>query len=205
MATIAYLRVSTGDQDVESQRHALLRDSGLAGFDRVYSDEGVSGAVPAMERKGFADLVDYAREGDVVYVAAVDRLGRDAIDVQTTVRNLLTKGVALEVRGLGRMVRGQGVSELILAVLAQVADMERNRIAERTRAGREAARTSLAATGRTHRGKAGLGRPAGRTGNGGNVSPAEVVEWRKASSASISVTAQHFSISESTVKRYCRL
>ncbi|WP_157272146.1 hypothetical protein [Azohydromonas aeria] len=45
------------------------------------------------------------------------------------------------------------VGELILAVLAQVADMERQRIVERTTADRATARAALAATGRTHRGQ----------------------------------------------------
>jgi putative DNA-invertase from lambdoid prophage Rac len=161
----------------------------------------VSGAIPAAQRPGFSALLAYAREGDTVHVYAVDRLGRDAIDVQSTVRELLRKGVAVEVHGLGRIA--QGVGELILAVLAQVADMERQRIRERTEAGRVVARESLARTGKTHRGKASMGRPAGRAAGGVVVDPAEVVAWRKAHGASIAATAQQFGISDSSVKRYC--
>lgn len=69
---------------------------------------------------------------------------RDVLDVQSTVRFLLGKGVAVHVQGLGVIAKGAG--ELILAVLAQVADMERQRIAERTAAGRHVARKSLART-----------------------------------------------------------
>ena len=127
-------------------------------------------------------------------VYAVDRLGRDALDVQATVRRLLDKGITLEVRGIGTI--GRGVGELILAVLAQVADMERRRILERTQDGRERARAALEATGRTHRGKASLGRPKAADG-------AEVAAWRKAEHASISRTAAKFGLSEATVKRYC--
>jgi putative DNA-invertase from lambdoid prophage Rac len=58
------------------------------------------------------------------------RLGRDAIDVKTTIRALLRKGVTLEVNGLGCIA--PGVGELIVAALAQVADMERARINART-------------------------------------------------------------------------
>lgn len=189
MSRIAYFRVSSSDQSIEAQRTALG-----GRFDKEFSDEGVSGAVPAAKRPGFAELLRYVREGDTVCVYAVDRLGRDAIDVQTTVRALVDRGVSVEVRGLG--VIGRGVGELILAVLAQVADMERQRIVERCEAGREAARAALEATGKTHRGKASLGRPA-------KVDAEAVKTWRSANSASIAATAEHFGVSVATVKRAC--
>lgn len=186
---IAYYRVSTNDQSVEAQRHAMG-----GAFDREFSDEGVSGGTQAATRPGFAKLLEVVRDGDVVCVYAVDRFGRDALDVQATVRRLLEQGVAVEVHGLGTIARGVG--ELILAVLAQVADMERRRITERTQAGRKAARASLEATGRTHRGKESLGRPMAADGGA-------VVAWRRSNGASIKGTAAHFGISEATVKRYC--
>jgi putative DNA-invertase from lambdoid prophage Rac len=189
MARIAYYRVSTADQTIESQRHAMGGD-----FEEEFEDVAVSGAVPAAQRPGFAKLLAYIRRGDTLYVYAVDRLGRDALDVQATVRALLAKGVAVEVHGLGRMAKGVG--ELILAVLAQVADMERSRIAERTAAGRAQAREALSATGKTHRGKVSLGRPKERD-------PLEVATWRLEQGASIAETAAHFGLSGATVKRYC--
>jgi putative DNA-invertase from lambdoid prophage Rac len=191
-ARIAYFRVSTSDQSIEAQRGALGGN-----FSKEFSDEGVSGATPAAQRPGFAALLAYAREGDTVCVYAVDRLGRDALDVQATVRRFLEHGIAVEVHGLGLIARGVG--ELILAVLAQVADMERKRIIERTQQGRQTAREALAATGLTHRGKKSLGRPLG-------ADPVAVKGWReqqKPRRASIAETAEHFGLSPATVKRYC--
>jgi putative DNA-invertase from lambdoid prophage Rac len=188
MHRIAYYRVSTGDQSIESQRLALGGD-----FDQEFSDEGVSGGTLAAKRPGFADLLSKVRSGDRVHVYAVDRLGRDALDVQATVRLLIDKGVTVDVHGLGPI--GRGVGELILAVLAQVADMERQRIKERTQAGRAAARAALEATGRTHRGKESLGRPMAQDA-------AVVVAWRRENGASIAQTARHFNLSPATVKRY---
>lgn len=190
MSRIAYYRVSTADQSIESQRAALG-----GGFDKEFQDEGVSGSVQAANRPGFADLLSYVREGDSVHVYAVDRLGRDALDVQATVRALMGRGVAVEIQGLGRIAAGVG--ELILAVLAQVADMERKRIMERTAVGREVARDMLARTGKTQHGKTSLGRPKA-------ADAAEVKAWRVASSASIPETAKHFGIGTATVKRYCK-
>jgi len=189
MSHLAYYRVSTSDQSIEAQRLAMGGP-----FDKEFKDEGVSGGVPAAQRPGFAALLTYIREGDTLHVYAVDRLGRDALDVQAMVRALLDRGVAVEVHGLGRIAKGAG--ELILAVLAQVADMERQRIRERTEAGREAARQSLAATGFTHRGKASLGRP--KAGDA-----AAVASWRQEHGASIAATAARWGLSTATVKRYC--
>ena len=192
MSKIAYYRVSTGSQSIATQRAALTE--GIT-FDKEFQDEGVSGAIPAMHRPGFAAMSQYIREGDTLYVYAVDRLGRDAIDVQTTVKALLARGVIVEVRGLGRIAGGAG--ELIIAVLAQVADMERQRIIERTTAGRELAKVTHAATGRTHKGKATLGRPA-------TIDDNAVKAWKETNKATVSATAKHFQISESSVKRACK-
>ena len=186
---IAYYRVSTRDQSIEAQRHAMG-----GGFDKEFTDEGVSGGVMAADRPGFTKLLDQVRSGDVVHVYAVDRLGRDALDVQTTVRRLVDAGVVVDVNGIGPI--GKGVGEIVLAVLAQVADLERRRILERTEAGRAAARTALAATGKTHKGKLGLGRPVA-------ANAAQVVAWRRDNAASIATTAAKFKLSAATVKRYC--
>jgi putative DNA-invertase from lambdoid prophage Rac len=190
MHRIAYYRVSTGDQSIDAQRSALG-----GSFEQEFCDVGISGMTTAASRPGFSDLLTKIRSGDTVHVYAVDRLGRDALDVQATVRRLLDLGVIVDVHGLGPI--GRGVGELILAVLAQVADMERQRISERTCAGRNVARASLAATGRTHRGKESLGRPKSQNEE-------TVVAWRTKNRASIQETARQFAVSAATVKRYCR-
>lgn len=192
MSHIAYYRVSTNGQSIEAQKSALTH---AATIERHFMDEGVSGSIPAADRPGFAAMLNYVRKGDTIHVYAVDRLGRDAIDVQTTIRALLLKEVVVEVNGLGSI--GPGVGELIVAVLAQVADMERARIAERTANGRTLAKASLAATGLTHRGKVSLGRPA-------KADAADVKAWRAENKASISAAAAYFGLSDSTVKRYCK-
>ena len=186
---IVYYRVSTTDQSIEAQREALG-----GGFDEEFIDEGVGGGTLAADRPGFSRLLSHARRGDTLSVYAIDRLGRDALDVQATVKLLLDRGVVVDVRGLGPISGDAG--KLIVAVLAQMAEIERNRIKERCEAGRAAARASLAATGRTHRGKESLGRP--RAADGSQVS-----SWRRANKASISQTAAHFGISATSVKRYC--
>lgn len=192
MARIAYYRCSTRDQSVEHQRHALG-----GSFDREFEDVAVSGATTAAQRPGFMRMLDFMREGDEVWITAIDRLGRDSIDIQQTFRDhFQAKGVRLWVQGLG-YIEGE-IGTFILTLLTQIAQMERNRIAERCASGRETAKLALLATGKTHRGKTSMGRPA-------LYDPATVMEWRTKNEASIAVTAKHFGISASSVKRFARL
>lgn len=189
MSRIAYFRVSTGDQSIEAQRHAMG-----GAFDREFVDEDTSGFILAAKRPGFAALLTYIREGDTLSVFAVDRLGRDALDIQGNVRALLNAGVTVDIYGLGPV--GRGVGELIVAVLAQIAEMEARRIKERCDSGRAAAKAALAATGRTHRGKVSLGRPKA-------ANATEVAAWRRENGATIPATMAQFGISRATVARYC--
>ncbi len=112
--------------------------------------------VLAMNRPVFSDLLNYIWGR---YVACVrrGRLGRDAIDVQSTIRSLLAKGVQVVVRGLG--VIGKGVGELIVPVPTQFAEMERKCVRDRTATARQTEKVTLAAIGRTYRGKDSLSRP----------------------------------------------
>lgn len=189
MARIAYYRVSTIDQSIQAQRNEMG-----GGFEHEYKDEGVSGSVVARNREGFSKLLNFIRPGDSLHVYAVDRLGRDAIDVQATVRELLERGIEVHIHGLG--VISRGVGELILAVLAQVADMERQRIKARCDAGREVARKTLKETGKTHKGKESLGRLM--AGN-----PSEV-KTLKAEGKTLAQIMEQTKLSKATVCRYLK-
>ncbi|WP_043637603.1 recombinase family protein [Chromobacterium haemolyticum] len=190
MARIAYYRVSTLDQSVEAQRNALEGN-----FEREFMDEGVSGSVVAKNRQGFRALLDFIREGDSLHVYAVDRLGRDAIDVQLTVQALRDKGVEVHIHGLG--IISKGVGDLILTVLAQVADMERQRINARCEAGRDAARKALEVTGKTHRGKTSLGR--------GKAGSPDVIKALKADGKTLRQIEEETGLSKATICRYLKV
>lgn len=106
--TFAYCRVSTADQTTDNQ----VREIEAAGFaiePRRVIAETVSGSVAAMERAGFAKLVDRLEDGDVLIVTKLDRLGRNAMDVRATVEALAAIGVrvhCLALRGRGPHQRG---------------------------------------------------------------------------------------------------
>ena len=141
---LAYERVSTADQRVDRQTDAL----DAHGYDRIFTDQGVSGTKPARERPGMADLLAYARDnsGDVLLVVAIDRLGRSAADVLGLISELKHRGIALHVLNLGRIEGPLG--ELLAGILASVSQLERDQLAERTRQGIAAARLRGASIGR---------------------------------------------------------
>lgn len=183
MAHIAYYRVSTKDQSIEAQRHAMAR-GGIA-FNKEFKDEGISGTVPAKERPGFAQLLAYVREGDTVHVYAIDRLGRDALDVQATVRGLIDKNVVVDVYRIGPIQGDAG--KVVLAVLAQLGEIEKARIAERTSAGREKAKADG-----TH-----MGRPPSIEGE----QAARALLALRAEGATVAGVAQQFGISRQALLR----
>ena len=184
MSVIAYTRVSTDDQTCENQRRAIEARYNVT---KLFSDDGVSGAIAASQRPAMASLLAYVREGDAVVVAAIDRLGRDTIDVLTTVEALKKKGVSVVSMREGFDL-ATDAGKLMLTMLAAVAELERANMKARQFAGLERAR----AEGRN------LGRKKA-------IDDGAVAAWREAQTpkASIKATAEHFGISIASVKRAC--
>jgi putative DNA-invertase from lambdoid prophage Rac len=130
MATFGYGRVSSRDQSAENQRMEI-KASGYA-VDYWFADEGVSGAVMASQRPQFREMLG---KGEVLVVTKIDRLGRDAIDILATVRDLKERGVRVHVTQLGGTDLTSSAGKLLLAMLSAFAEMERDLIVERTQAG----------------------------------------------------------------------
>lgn len=128
---LGYARISTGDQNASIQVEALL-DAGVA-EDKIFVDE-MSGAKSARERPQMARLLEYARDGDEIYVWRIDRLGRSLVDVVNTVNEITSRGIRLY-----SIMDGVDPStphgRLQLALFASLAEYERELINERVRAG----------------------------------------------------------------------
>ncbi|HGA5020726.1 TPA: recombinase family protein [Salmonella enterica subsp. enterica serovar Javiana] len=131
MAVIGYVRVSTDEQTTENQQQQL---SERFNVERWFIDEATSGTTAAMSRTGFGALMGYVREGDTVVCVAVDRVGRNTIDLLQTVEALKAKGVSLV-----SMREGFDLStpagEAMLTIMAALAKMELANMAERRAAG----------------------------------------------------------------------
>src|ERR1700741_4105279 len=133
-ASLGYARVSTGHQSLDQQLDALTS----AGVDpkRVYRDK-LSGASTREQRTGLAGLLDYARPGDAIVVVGIDRLGHNAAEVMTTIRDLGERGIVL--RSLREGIdTSNATSRMVAGVLASLAELELGR--ERRSAAREARR-----------------------------------------------------------------
>ena len=93
--TILYMRTSTAEQTVGHQREQALK----AGFviDEVIEDDGISGVqTPLAERPNGKRLFDILRDGDVLVVRWIDRLGRNYDDIQKNIRLFLDRGVSIK-------------------------------------------------------------------------------------------------------------
>ncbi len=131
MAVVGYARVSTLEQDPALQHDAL----NAAGAVRVFTDYA-SGATG--QRPELSACLDYVRGGDVLAVWRIDRLGRSVPDLVQIVNALAGRGVAF--RSLTEAIDTTTAGgELVFHVFAAIAQMERRVIAERTRAGLQAA------------------------------------------------------------------
>lgn len=132
--TFAYCRVSTVDQTTENQVGEIANAGFSVDHKRVVS-EVVSGSVAAMERAGFAKLVDRLEDGDVLIVTKLDRLGRNAMDVRSTVERLAKDGVRVHCLALGGVDLTSAAGKMTMGVIAAVSEFERDLLIERTQAG----------------------------------------------------------------------
>ena len=147
--TFAYVRVSTTGQTTENQ----IQEIEAAGFHvepRRIVTETISGSVAIAQRRGFSRLMDKLEAGDVLIVTKLDRLGRDAIDVSTTVRKLAELGVRVHCLALGGVDLASSAGKMTMSVINAVAQFERDLLIERTQSGLKRAKSE----GKT------LGRPA---------------------------------------------
>ena len=129
---IGYARISTEDQKLDLQMDALKK----AGCEKLYEDVA-SGA--RSQRAGLDAALAYVREGDVLVVWKLDRLGR-------SLQHLIETITALQARGVGFRSLQENIDtttaggKLIFHIFGALAEFERELIRERTNAGLRAAR-----------------------------------------------------------------
>lgn len=180
--TFLYCRVSTTDQTTTNQVQEV-KAVGFAIQAQRIVEETISGSTSASERKGFQKLLERMEAGDVLVVTKLDRLGRNAIDVQQTVGMLEGKGIRVHCLALGGVDLTSPAGKMTMGVLAAVAEFERDLLIERTQAGLERAKSE----GKT------LGRPA--------AASKEAVQALKLEGMSQSQVVKELEVSLSTVKR----
>ncbi len=177
---IGYARVSTQDQNLDLQLDALK----AAGCEKLFTDEGVSGAVRS--RSGLDAALAEVRAGDSLVVWKLDRLGRSLgflIELIETLGKREAGFIALQ-DGINTETSG---GKLVFHIMGALAEFERSLISERTTAGMAAAR---------RRGKH-IGRPAA-------LSPAQVSHAKRAierKEETLSGMAAMLGVHRNTLKR----
>lgn len=130
-ALLAYKRVSTIDQNTARQ----LADLNLK-FEKTFEDKASGKDTNRPQLKA---LMDYMREGDVVYIHSLDRLARNLSDLQALVKHFTAKGVAVhfvkENLIFSTNEETNSFNKLLFQLLGSFAEFERNMIKERQREG----------------------------------------------------------------------
>lgn len=132
MAKIGYARVSSKEQHLDRQLAALK------GVDKLFTDK-LSGA--NTNRPELQKMLAYIREGDIVMVTELDRLGRNNHDLTKIMNSIQNKGATLDVLNLPSMTGiadpnlRQMMTNLIIELYKYQAESERKRIIERQQQG----------------------------------------------------------------------
>src|SRR5512147_736608 len=132
MMLVGYARVSTQDQTLDLQKDALEK----IGCTRIFTDT-VSGA--KAERVGLEEALGYVREGDILVVWRLDRLGRSLKHLIETITILSNRGIGFKsiTENIDTTTSG---GKLVFHIFGALAEFERDIIKERTQAGLNAAR-----------------------------------------------------------------
>lgn len=138
MASYGYVRVSTLLQAEEGhslqvqqrqvESYAVLKDLELT---RLFVERGVSGSMPMYLRPEGSLLWAELKRGDHIITPKLDRMFRSSLDALSMMNRAKKLGVQLHMIDLGGNVTGEGIGKLVFAVLAAVAEAERDRIRER--------------------------------------------------------------------------
>jgi DNA invertase Pin-like site-specific DNA recombinase len=136
-----YSRISTVTQNT-SRQIANFKLHGQFKADNLYIDK-VQGNVPFLERpeasKLFDEVTTRNKEGVTIVVDSIDRLGRNLIDILNTIERFTANGINLKSikEGFETLVNGEKnpIAMVVVSVMGSIAEMERNRIKERTAEG----------------------------------------------------------------------
>jgi DNA invertase Pin-like site-specific DNA recombinase len=129
---IGYARVSTADQNLDLQKESLKN----IGCQKIYEDKATGSNA---NRQGLKQAIDQLRDGDTFVVWKLDRLGRSVKGLIDFVANLESNNI--QFRSLTDQIdTGSPAGRFFFHVMASLAQMERELVSERTRAGLDAAR-----------------------------------------------------------------
>ena len=129
-----YARVSTADQNTDTQLDALQRH----GCDRIF-EEKISGM--ATQRPALDEMLSLLRAGDTVVVSRLNRLGRSRNHLIDLVSEFAERSIVFKALDLG-IDSSTVAGKLVLRIFSALAEYDRETILEKTRAGQQLAKAN---------------------------------------------------------------
>ena len=129
---IGYIRVSTGRQDYENQKLGILEMANKRGLNLDFVEEKVSGKVPYKERK-LGKVIDTLKQGDVLIVSELSRLGRSMLEIMALLCELSEKGIKVFAVKGNYTLDNSIQSKILSMVLCMAAEIEKDLISQRTK------------------------------------------------------------------------
>lgn len=151
---IAYLRVSTEEQSVQTQKIAITKWAKDHDYQMLYffEDPAVSGKIPAASRKGFQDLMEFIRLSKVeaVLVYELSRVGRTFWDTLDAIKVIEEHSplISCSPRESFLQTTDPSIRKLMISILTWVAEREREMLVQRTKDGMNRARIAGKEIGR---------------------------------------------------------
>lgn len=130
---VGYLRVSTGEQELEKNKADILHLANNLDLGKVrFVEEKISGKISWRKRK-IADILDELSKGDAVIVSELSRLGRSMLECMEILSLALTKGVNVySVKGNWKLDNSIQ-SKIVAMAFSMAAEIERDLISQRTK------------------------------------------------------------------------
>lgn len=125
MANIAYIRVSTTDQNTARQEEALK----IYNIDKFFKEK-ISGK-NIKDRPELIKMMEYVREGDILYVESISRFGRSLKDLLSLIEQLNNKGVQFKSLKEGSIDTTTPTGKLVYSIFSSLAEFERETIRQR--------------------------------------------------------------------------
>ena len=147
--TVAYLRVSTVDQDLEKNKADILKLANDRNFGKVqFIEEKASGYKTGWKDRKVKKIIDGLKKGDRLIVPEMSRLGRSMLDILQLLSICKEKGIDVHAVKGNWSLNGTIESKIVMTIYAMAAEIERDLISQRTKEGLRAARAKGKMLGR---------------------------------------------------------
>ena len=192
--TVAYLRVSTNDQDLNNQKFEILKYCQSNDIQVTKFIEIEISSRKSIHKRKINELIDALSVGDRVVVSELSRLGRSTVEVLSIINSLISKSV--EVHAIKQNIRitdNQDIqSKIIVTLFSLFAELERDLISQRTKSALQAKRAAGIK----------LGRPKGSLGKSILDGKEDLISDFLRKKVSITSIAKILEVSRGTVQNF---